>query len=127
MKVSLNWLQDYVDLKGLSPETIAHRLTFAGIEVESFLPLAQGTQLTTGLVLTQTLIEGSNHLSSLTVDTGAHGIRSIVCGAPNVKPNQKVIVALPGAKLPSLSITESKIRGVLSQGMVCSLIELVVY
>ena len=124
MKVSLNWLQDYVDLKGLSPETIAHRLTFAGIEVESFLPLAQGTQLTTGLVLTQTLIEGSNHLSSLTVDTGAHGIRSIVCGAPNVKPNQKVIVALPGAKLPSLSITESKIRGVLSQGMVCSLIEL---
>jgi phenylalanyl-tRNA synthetase beta chain len=124
MKVSLNWLQDYVDLNGLSPETIAHRLTFAGIEVESLSPLAKGTFLTTGLVLTQTLVEGSKHLSVLTVDTGSHGVRTIVCGAPNVKPNQKVIVALPGAKLPSLTITESKIRGVVSQGMVCSLTEL---
>lgn len=124
MKVSLNWLQEYVDLTGLSPETIAHRLTFAGIEVEGVTPLAQGTHLTTGLVLTQTLIEGSNHLSALTVDTGLHGIRSIVCGAPNVRAQQKVIVALPGAKLASLTIAESKIRGVLSQGMVCSLTEL---
>lgn len=124
MKVSLQWLQELVDLTDLSPETIAHRLTFAGIEVESLQPLAQGTHITTGVVLTQTPIEGSKHLSALTVDTGLHGIRSIVCGAPNVAPQQKVIVALPGAKLPSLTITESTIRGILSQGMVCSLTEL---
>lgn len=124
MKVSLQWLNELVPISDLSPQAIAERLTFAGVEVEGYASLASGTHLTTGLVLTQQLIEGSNHLSKLSVDTGKHGVRTIVCGASNVKAGQKVIVALPGAQLGKIKIGESKIRGVESAGMVCSLVEL---
>ena len=124
MLVSMKWLRQYVDLDGISDTQVATTLTFAGIEVESVRPLTISSLITTGKVLSKNRVEGSQHLSALTVDTGAHGHRSIVCGAANVAVGQIVLVALPGAQLKDIKIQESSIRGVVSQGMVCSLLEL---
>jgi phenylalanyl-tRNA synthetase beta chain len=70
------------------------------------------------------MMEGSDHLSKVVVDTGQHGQRVIVCGAKNIREGQKVLVALPGAILPKITIQETIIKGVTSQGMVCALNEL---
>ena len=124
MKVSLKLVKQFVDLNGLSVEEIAHRLTFAGVEVESVESLASGTNLTVGQVLTCENMPDSDHLHLTTVDAGSHGVLHIVCGAPNVKKGAKVIVALDGAKLPGGTIKKGKIRGHESEGMLCSLLEL---
>ena len=124
MKFSYQWLTTLVDLKGLLPIDVANAFHRAGIEVESVMPLVKASRITTGLVLQRTMIEGSDHLSKVFVDTGRHGQRTIVCGASNIREGQKVLVALPGAILPKLTIQESVIKGVTSQGMVCALNEL---
>ncbi len=124
MKFSYEWLTKLVDLKDLSPRDVANAFDRAGIEVESVTPLVNASQITTGLVKQRTMIEGSNHLSKVLVDTGKHGLRTIVCGASNIREGQKVLVALPGAILPKLTIQESVIKGVTSQGMVCALNEI---
>ena len=124
MKVSLNLVKKFIDLDGLSVEEIAHRLTFAGVEVESVESLASGTNLTVGQVLTCENMPDSDHLHLTTVDAGKHGVLHIVCGAPNVHKGLKVIVALDGAKLPGGTIKKGKIRGHESEGMLCSLLEL---
>jgi len=125
MKVSLNWVNHYVDLHDIAPEEIAKRLTFAGIEVEGIERLAVGTNLVTAHVLDARLMEHSDHLSICQVDMGAKfGTTQIVCGAPNVKTGQKVIVARPGAILSEVTISKSTIRGHESNGMICSLLEL---
>ena len=124
MKVSLNLIKKYVDLSGLSVEEIVHRLTFAGVEVESVETLASGTNLTVGQVLTCENMPDSDHLHLTTVDAGEHGVLHIVCGAPNVRKGLKVIVALDGAVLPGGTIHKGKVRGHESEGMLCSLLEL---
>lgn len=126
MKFSLNWLNKYVDLSGLSPKQISDRLTFAGIEVEGFQPLAYGDRLVVGQILEVRNHPDSDHLHVLSVDLGAkYGLRQIVCGAPNVKKGLKVIVALENCHLANdVVITPSTIRGVESNGMCCSLSEL---
>ena len=125
MKVSLNWVRRYVDLSGITPEEIAQKLTFAGIEVEGIEHLASGTNLVTGHVLDAKLMENSDHLTICQVDMGAkYGTVQIVCGAPNIGKGQNVIVARPGAVLPQVTITKSTIRGHESNGMICSLLEL---
>lgn len=125
MKVSIKWLKQYVDLDGITPEEIAHRLTFAGIEVEEVVPLAQATGLVIGQITTCVPHPDSDHLHILDVDLGAkYGHQQIVCGAPNARVGLKVIVARVGAKLPSITIADSSIRGVASHGMCCSLSEL---
>ena len=125
MKVSLKWLNQIVDLSGITPEEIAHKLTFAGIEVEGYAPIAMGSNLVIGQILKVDKHPESEHLSVLQVDEGEKfGIHQIICGAPNVREGMKVIVALPGCKLPALTISQSKIRGVLSDGMCCALNEL---
>ena len=111
MKVSLNAIKKYIDIKDISVDEIAHRLTFAGVEVESVSPLANATNLTVGKVLTCENMPNSDHLHLTTVDAGKHGVLHIVCGAPNVKAGIKVIVALDGAKLPGGVIHNGKIRG----------------
>jgi len=123
MKVSFEWLSTLVNLEGLTIHHVADALNRAGIEVESISSLSEGNHLTTGLVLTQDRIEGT-HLSKVVVDTGKHGTRTIVCGAPNIKAKQKVIVALPGARLKDITIQKTTIKGIESDGMVCSLSEL---
>ena len=125
MKVSLNLVKQYVNIDDLSSEEIAHRLTFAGVEVESIEMLAHGTKLVVGEVLTCENMPDSDHLHLTTVNAGSkYGIFHIVCGAPNVRKGLKVIVATDGATLPGGVIKKGKIRGHESEGMLCSLLEL---
>ncbi|MCH5180381.1 MAG: phenylalanine--tRNA ligase subunit beta [Erysipelotrichales bacterium] len=124
MKVSLKWLNNYVNLDGLTPECIAQKLTFAGIEVEDIVHLASGTNLVIGEIIECVNHPDSNHLHILKVDEGKYGIEQIVCGAPNARVGLKVIVARVGAILPKITIVKSSIRGVESNGMCCSLLEL---
>ena len=124
MKVSINWLSKLVDIKDITPEQIADRLTFAGVEVEEISRLANATGLVIGQVLTCEEVPDS-HLHLCQVDLGPkHGIKQIICGAPNVRKGLKVIVAMVGAKLPGVTIGNSIIRGIQSDGMLCSLLEL---
>jgi phenylalanyl-tRNA synthetase beta chain len=133
MKVSLNWLRDYLDLYK-SPAEIAEILTSLGLEVEGWETVNPSPvdldKVVTGLVLTCERIPDTDHLSATTVDTG-HGAapRSIVCGAPNVAAGQKVWVALPGAQVYDhagglFTIGERRVRGIQSQGMICAADEL---
>lgn len=123
MKISRKWLDRYMDLGERTMDDVATAFTNAGFEVEEILPLSQGTNLVIGEVLTCKDHPDSDHLHVTTVDTGDQ-VRPIVCGAPNVAAGQKVIVALPGAVLPGGTIKSGKIRGEVSDGMICSLAEL---
>lgn len=125
MLVSYRWLQEYVHIPW-SPEELAHRLTMAGLEVEGIAPLAPKLpHIFIGLVETAEKHPGADSLKVCSVDVGEQGKFSIVCGAPNVTAGQKVAVALEGAHLPDgLEIKLTEIRGVTSQGMICSQSEL---
>ena len=123
MKVSTKWLSQYVDLNGLSAQDISERLTLAGLEVEGSTTLASGTNLIIGEVLTCEKHPESDHLSKTTVNTGKE-VLSIICGAPNVAAGQKVIIAQAGSVLPKITIKKTIIKGVESNGMICSLLEL---
>ncbi len=123
MLVNINELKKYVDLNGLSANDIAEGLTFAGIEVEEVTKLASGTNLVIGHILECENHPDSDHLHVLKVDLGSE-VKQIVCGAPNARKGLKVIVAQVGAKLPGGEIKPSVIRGVESNGMCCSLLEL---
>ena len=125
MLVSLKSVKKYVDLGNLSAEEVANGLTFAGIEVEEVSRLASGTNLVIGHILECEKHPDSDHLHVLKVDLGPkYGVEQIVCGAPNARVGLKVIVARVGAKLPGGEIKKGVIRGVESNGMCCSLLEL---
>ena len=125
MKVSLNLLSNFVDLKDLSVDEIASKLTFSGLEIEEVSYLAKGNHLVIGQILEVENHPDSNHLHVLKVDEGKFGIHQIVCGAPNVKVGLKVLVARENAQLANnVTIKKSTIRGVESDGMCCSLLEL---
>lgn len=124
MLVSLKNVNEYVSLEGLSAETIANGLTFAGVEVEEILRMASGTNLVIGEIKECEKHPDSDHLHILKVDLGEkYGLTQIVCGAPNARAGLKVIVARVGAKLPEIEIKKGVIRGVESNGMCCSLLE----
>ncbi|MFI3251678.1 MAG: phenylalanine--tRNA ligase subunit beta [bacterium] len=124
MKVSLNWLKEYVDFKNKSIEELESIFSLQLVEIESIIKLAEGTNLTIGEVLTCEDHPDSDHLHICTVDVKKEKLQ-IVCGAPNVAKGQKVIVALVGAVLPGdFKIKLSKVRGVESSGMICALDEL---
>ena len=125
MLVSLKNIARYVSLDGLSAEEIANGLTFAGVEVEDIKYLARGTNLVIGKILECEPHPDSDHLHVLKVDLGVnYGIQQIVCGAPNARKGLKVIVARVGSVLPGGEIKKGVIRGVESNGMCCSLLEL---
>jgi len=125
MKFSVNWLREFVDLPE-SPEEIADLLTRAGVETESIE--RRGAKI--DKVIVSQIIASSRHpnadrLSVCEIDDGSETKRQIVCGATNYKKGDKVPLALPGANLPNgLEIRKSKLRGVESEGMLCSPIEL---
>ncbi|HEX4638758.1 MAG TPA: phenylalanine--tRNA ligase subunit beta [Chthoniobacterales bacterium] len=125
MKFSVNWLREFVDLPK-KPEEIADLLTRAGVETESIE--TRGAKI--DKVVVSQIIASSRHpnadrLSVCEVDDGSGTKRQIVCGASNYKVADKVPLALPGAKLPNgTEIRKSKLRGVESEGMLCSAIEL---
>ncbi|NLC97237.1 MAG: phenylalanine--tRNA ligase subunit beta [Erysipelotrichaceae bacterium] len=123
MKISYNWLKEYVSLDGVTPNDLADKLTQAGLEIEGIEKVANGDNLVIGKVLSVKPHPDSNHLKVCDVDYGQGSVQ-IVCGAPNVKENQKVIVAKVGANLPELTIKKGVIRGVESNGMICALFEL---
>ena len=133
MKISLNWLKRYIDLD-LSPDEIADVLTMTGLEVEDIQPIETikgGLKgVVVGEVITCEKHPNADKLSVTTVNVGNDSpYLPIVCGAPNVAAGQKVAVALPGTQLfpakgKPLIIKKSKIRGEISEGMICSEAEL---
>lgn len=123
MKISYKWLKELVDLSDISPELLADRLTKSGLEIEDIKYQAQGTNLVIGKVISAIKHPDSDHLQVTKVDI-KNEILDIVCGAKNCREGIKVVVAKVGAKLPGFEIKQSKIRGVVSNGMLCSLSEL---
>ncbi|MBQ7277420.1 MAG: phenylalanine--tRNA ligase subunit beta [Bacilli bacterium] len=123
MRVKLEWLNELVDLSGLSLDEIVNKASLYSIEIEGVDRVARGTNLVIGYVKTKEKHPDSDHLNCLTVDVGDE-VLDIVCGAPNVEAGQYVIVAKEGAELIGGTIKKSKIRGVPSCGMCCSLAEL---
>ena len=123
MKLSLNFLKDYIDLD-VDVKTFAEDMTKAGNEYDSAEKLIDATDLVIGKVLECTMHPDSDHLHLCKVDVG-NKVLNIVCGAPNVRKDLKVIVALDGANLPGgVKIKKGMIRGEESNGMICSLQEL---
>jgi phenylalanyl-tRNA synthetase beta chain len=126
MFVSYKWLQDYVDLSGVSATELAEKITKSGIEVEGVEVLNEGIQgVVIGYVLECEDHPNSDHLHKCLVDLGEEAPVQIICGAPNVAKGQKVAVAKVGAVLPgNFKIKRAKLRGEESNGMICSLQEL---
>lgn len=126
MKVSYQWLSQYVDVSGYTAEELAEKLTRSGIEVDVVENRNQGvTGVVVGYVKDRSKHPDADKLSVCVVDAGTGEDLQIVCGAKNVAAGQKVPVALVGAKLPDgLVIKRAKLRGVESMGMICSAKEL---
>ncbi|ALS23521.1 phenylalanine--tRNA ligase subunit beta [Paenibacillus naphthalenovorans] len=126
MKVSYEWLSQYVDISGNTAAELAEKLTRSGIEVDIVENRNKGVEkVVVGFVKSREKHPDADKLSVCIVDAGQGEDLQIVCGAKNVAAGQKVPVALIGAKLPGgLSIKRSKLRGVESQGMICSAKEL---
>lgn len=122
MKLSYKWLKQYIDLSDVTPEELAERMTTAGLEVEGIEPMAQAEGLIIGYVEECEDIEGT-HLHKTKTNVGDRSYQ-IVCGAPNCRKGLKVIVALPGAKLPDKTIEAKPLHGIESNGMLCALFEL---
>lgn len=124
MKVSLNWLKDYVDIR-IGVKELVNLLTMAGLEVESAIPVGQGFEkIVVAEIQSIRRHPNADRLSLVKVKSSEETF-SIVCGATNIREGQKVPLALVGAKLPNgLEIKKSKIRGEISEGMLCSEIEL---
>src|SRR5581483_7264343 len=122
MKFSVNWLREFVDL----PDDIADLLTMAGVEIERIEERgAKIDNVVVAQITASSQHPNADRLSVCEVDDGSGTKRQIVCGAKNYKVGDKVPLALPGAKLPNgLEIKKSKLRGVESEGMLCSPIEL---
>jgi len=124
MKVSINWLKELVDTN-LSIDELAHTLTMAGLEVEETTSVAaEFDQIVVAEVKSTAQHPNADKLRVCEVDAGTGAILQIVCGAPNVAPGMRVPCALVGAKLPGLEIKQAKLRGVESNGMLCSAREL---
>lgn len=123
MLISKKWLSQYIDISDFSMEEIADKITAAGLEVEGIEYGSTATNLVIGIVEECVDHPDSDHLHICKVNDGKQ-IRQIICGAPNVCEGLKVIVALPGSKLAGGEIKKGVIRGVESDGMLCSLQEL---
>jgi len=125
MKFSVNWLREFVDLPK-EPEEIADLLTRAGVETKGIETRgAKIDQVFVSQITTSSRHPNADRLTVCEVDDGSGTKRQIVCGATNYKVGDKVPLALPGAKLPNgTEIRKSKLRGVESEGMLCSAIEL---
>ena len=124
MRIPLSWLRQYVDLD-LPAEELAHRLSMAGTEVEKIERTGDWDDVVVGHVKAVSQHPNADRLSVVTVDHGG-GTSEVVCGAPNVAAGQRIAYASVGAHLidgysgkPS-RLKRAKIRGVVSEGMVCS-------
>jgi phenylalanyl-tRNA synthetase beta chain len=125
MKISEQWLREWIN-PALSREELSESLTMAGLEVEGLISVAgKMSHVVVATVLKIEKHPEADRLQVCEVDVGRETSLTIVCGAKNVVVGMKTAAALPGAILANdLKITESKLRGVLSQGMLCSAREL---
>ncbi|MCF6269125.1 MAG: phenylalanine--tRNA ligase subunit beta [Melioribacteraceae bacterium] len=122
MKLSLNWLKQYIDLDGITTEEVVENLTTAGLEVDEVIDQKKlYDNFVVGYVKERVKHPNADKLSlcKVVVDEEEY---PIVCGAPNVDAGQKIILAKIGAKIPNedFTISKSKIRGEVSMGMICS-------
>jgi phenylalanyl-tRNA synthetase beta chain len=129
MKISYNWLKTLINNKDITPEQVSVALTDCGLEVESMESHESVKGMLKGVVVGHVLEKqkhpNADKLSLTKVDVGNNTILSIVCGAPNVEANQKVLVSTIGAVLhtftgETIEIKKSKIRGEASEGMICA-------
>lgn len=130
MRVSLEWLNEYVDISGLSPAAIAEALTASGLEVEHVETIGPAfSGVVVGKVRAVEPHPNADKLRLVTVDTG-NGEQRVVCGAPNVREGIRIAFAQEGAQVINrkegglFTLGKAKIRGVESAGMVCSIDEL---
>src|SRR5207244_738498 len=125
MKFSVNLLHEFVDLPK-NPEEIADSLTRAGVETKNIETRdARIENVIVSQITASSRHPNADRLTVCEVDDGSGTKRQIVCGATNYKVGDKVPLALPGAKLPTgTEIRKNKLRGVESDGMLCSAIEL---
>src|SRR5687767_8787668 len=123
MKFSEYWLRTFVD-PPLATRELADALAMGGLDVESVEPVAPPFEgVVVGEVLRVQAHASADRLAVCSVNVGVAPL-TIVCGAPNVRPGQRVAAALAGAKLPSMEIRVAQVRGVESHGMLCSAGEL---
>jgi phenylalanyl-tRNA synthetase beta chain len=124
MKISWKWLASLVDLEGMTPQELSDQLTMCGLEVEGIEAFGADPNLDTVVVAHIDTIEqhpDADKLVVCSVNAGEHGIKQIVCGAKNMKAGDKVPLAMVGSRLPGdLKIKKGKLRGVVSEGMLCS-------
>lgn len=125
MKLSTLWLREWVNFS-LTEHDLAKQLTMAGLEVDAASPVAgEFSKVIVAEVLSTKPHPNADKLTLCEVNANTEKPLSIVCGAANVRPGIKVALAMIGAKLPGdFTIKESKLRGELSQGMLCSISEL---
>ena len=124
IKISTNWLNDYVDISEENLKDLALKITDAGVNIEKVEQFFND-KLVVGQIKEVENHPNSDHLHICFVDVGEEKDLKIVCGAPNVEKNMKVIVSKVGCILPDgTEIKESKIRGENSSGMLCALMEL---
>ena len=125
MKVTLNWLKEFLDRENIDPEEVKDLLTMSGTEVKKIeYTGAKYNNILTGQVLMFEQHPDADKLTVCKVDVGSE-VLNIVCGAKNFKANDKVAVAVIGAVTAQGNrITRSKLRGIVSEGMMCSEYEL---
>lgn len=130
MQVSINWLNEFVDLSNVEEEHIAHELTMSGLEVEAIEEVKpRFTNIKTVKIEKIDNHPNSDRLHLVTVNTGS-GIKTVVCGAQNIKEGQIIPYASVGSQVldrktgEMFTLTPAVIRGVESQGMLCSADEL---
>lgn len=125
MKVSYQWLKEYLDID-VEPHELAEKIARTSVDINDVYSLSDGLKkIVVGDVITCEPHPDSDHLHVCQVDVGEDEPIQIVCGAPNVAAGEKVIVALHGARIgDNVKIKRGKIRGVQSNGMLCALQEL---
>ncbi|MGA8426210.1 MAG: phenylalanine--tRNA ligase subunit beta, partial [Candidatus Dormiibacterota bacterium] len=122
MRVSQEWLSEFVDLEDLAPTRIDELLTMSGTEVERFGQFGSGLdQVVVAQVVDLAQMEGSDHLWLAKVRVPDQEPEDVVCGAPNLTKGALVAWARPGTELPQgLKLAQRRIRGAVSNGMICS-------
>ena len=123
MRLSKDFLSDYIDISDISFQDLADQMVFAGNEYESIGKICNATGLVVGYIEDCVAHPNSDHLHICKVNIGKEVVQ-ILCGAPNVAKGEKVIVATVGATLPGGVIKKAKLAGMESNGMICSLAEL---
>ena len=120
MKISINWLNDFVDLSGISNEELIKRLTLSTAEIEEVIDYGKNTSnVVVGKIISKEKSPNSNKLSVLKVDAGDR-VYDVICGAPNCKEGMKVAFAKMGGEVNGFQIEKVVIAGHVSEGMCCS-------